>query len=129
MAKLFISFTGTMYALRSGRVNGDDLSTGLFVFGCARDHAITPGAHGEYVEEVVIERPDLHEQLVAALVKAEAEGRVRWRSLEAGNASFELVSDLLTSNGYKPLMSSKWCDYSYPAVEKRSTELEVIWRG
>lgn len=99
---LSISFTGTMYALRSGRVNRDDLDTGLFVFGCIRDHAFAPGAFGEYVEKVVTKRPDPpHELLVAAPIKAEADGR--WRTLEDGNASFELVDDLLTSNGYKPL--------------------------
>ena len=42
--KLFISFTGLMYALKAGRITDDDLASGLFAFGCTRGHAITPGA-------------------------------------------------------------------------------------
>lgn len=55
--KLFISFAGTMHALKSGRVAVGDLDTGLFVFGCTRDHALTPGASGEFVEDIVTKRP------------------------------------------------------------------------
>ena len=132
--KLFISFTGTLCALRSGQVGAADLDTGLFVFGCVRDHAITPGANGEYVEHDVRDRPDLHQQLVAALLKAETAGRVRWRALEQRNASFALVNELLVANGYKRLMADElyyteaWMgrDYCYPAVVERSTELVVI---
>ncbi len=135
--KLFISFTGTLLALQSGRVNASDLATGLFVFGCTRDHAMQPGAAGEYVEDIVTKRPDLHLLLVAALLEAEAEGRIRWRTIDDFSARFELVDDLLVSNGHKPLMSEQeyytetWMcrNYCYPAVEERSTELEVIWHG
>jgi hypothetical protein len=134
-AKLFISFTGTMYALKSGRVTGEDLDNGLFVFGCTRGHAITPGASHEHIEEIVTQCPALHQQLVAALTQAEIDGRVRWRTLEERVPSFEMVDDLLTSNGRKPLMSedeyyskcpSMGRGYCYPAVRERSTELVVI---
>jgi hypothetical protein len=127
MPKLFISFTGTMYALESGRINFDNLATGLFVFGCTRDHAITPGSNSEYVERIVIERADHHKQLVEALLKAETEGRIRWRSLEAGTASFDLVDDLLTSNGYQPLKQEDYGLYCGGEVARRSTQLEVIY--
>ncbi|MBX9671051.1 MAG: hypothetical protein K2X93_25905 [Candidatus Obscuribacterales bacterium] len=133
--KLFCSFTGTLYALESGKVTREDLASGLFVFGCGRDHAMHP-LDDECVESIVTERPDLHQLLVAAMEIAETQGRVRWRT-ETTRPSFAMVDDLLVSNGYKPLMSEEEyyrssClgrNYCYQAVEGRSTELEVIWRG
>ncbi len=125
MVRLFISFSGVLKALRSGRVTAEDLEQGLFVFGRPRDHVFSPGSSGEYVEDVVRERPELHELLLEALIRAEADGRVRWRSRES-NTTFELVDELLTANGYKPLARGGR-HYYYQAVEERSTELEVIW--
>lgn len=56
--------------------------------------------------------------------------------MESGNTSFAMVDDVLTSNGHMPLMSEEEyytessMERSYcSAVEERSTELEVIWRG
>lgn len=135
--KLFISFTGTMSALITGRVTAEDLKGGLFVFGCSRDHAITPGAHDEYVESTVKKYPGLHQQLVAAVIEAEAAGRVRWHA--AGEPTdYPLVDELLTANGFQPLMSFEEYrgdrehvtdHYNLPTVEQRSRELEVIWSG
>ena len=130
MTKLFISFTGTLQALSGGIVSVDDLNEGLFVFGCTRNHALNPGAAGEHVESVVREHPELHRALCDALLLAEAAGRVRWRTLEQGNASFELVDELLVANGYKKLNRTSEMDpwtYSYPAVERFSMELPVVW--
>lgn len=132
VTKLFISFAGTMSALESGRVNRDDLACGLFLFACTRDHAMTPDKNCKYVEDIVTERPDLHRELVDALIKAEQDGRVRWRTVEDGNASFAMVDELLSSNGYErlngddKLMSRNYC---YSTVERLCKQLEVIWRG
>lgn len=126
MAKLFISFTGTMYALQYGRVNRDDLNTGLFVFGCTRDHAMAPGSRGEHVENIIVMRPDLHGLLVAALLQAEVNERVHWRTGDQ-RSSFAMIDDLLIKNEYKALAKDDSnSDYCYPAVQQR-TALEVIW--
>ena len=47
MVRLFISFSGVLKALRSGRVTAEDLEQGLFVFGRPRDHVFSPGSSGE----------------------------------------------------------------------------------
>ena len=133
--KLFISFTGLMYALKAGRINDDDLADGLFVFGCVRDHAITPGALGEHVESVVVENPEVHARLAQAVLDAECLGRVVWRSREGGHTSFELVNELLVGNGEQPLISHKeaygtddpYPHYNYPSVKDRCPHMEVVF--
>ena len=136
-SKLFISFTGTIAALESGRVHVDSLDNGLFVFGCTREHAINPGSLGEHVEDCVKKSPHLHTLLASALLNAEAQGRVRWRTLRQ-NMSFELVNDLLTAHGHAPLISHEQAygenscigsDYCYPAVQDRCLDLEVVGLG
>ena len=131
MPKLFISFTGTLQALQSGRVDSHDLESGLFCFDCFRAQALATAAEDENVESIVRERPDLHKLLIAALIKAEAFGRIRWFD-DFEDSSFELVNLLLVGNGYNRLTSVKgekaYC-YNYQAVEQRSTQLEVIWQG
>jgi hypothetical protein len=132
--KLFISFTGLMYALKAGRINDDDLANGLFVFGCARDHAITPGACSEHIEDVVVKNPEVHARLVDVVIKAELAGRVAWRPRN-GNASFELVDELLALNGEQPLVSHEeafgnddpFPHYNYHSVKDRCPHMEVVF--
>ena len=132
--KLFISFTGLMYALKAGRINDDDLANGLFVFGCARDHAITPGAWSEHIEDVVVKNPEVHARLVEVVIKAELAGRVAWRP-RSGNASFELVDELLAINGEQPLVSHEetygngdpFPHYNYHSVKDRCPHMEVVF--
>jgi hypothetical protein len=137
LPKLFVSFTSVLYALKNGRVTETDLQKGLFVFGCTRDHAINPGAQEEFVERVVKERPDIHQMLVKALLRAEADGRVNWRSATDNNVTYEMVDDLLVRNGYRQLMGTREYEemygqpfyrghYNYPTVERCSLQLEVI---
>lgn len=128
--KLFVSFTGLLMALESGRVSAPDLADGLFVFACTRDHVYSPGANGEFVETIITRRPDLHKIVLMAVKAAKVDGRIVWRRPEDGNASYELVDLLLTGNGYKPLQSDgedHLSVYCYPAVKERSRELEVIY--
>ncbi|CAN5161216.1 hypothetical protein BH11CYA1_BH11CYA1_08000 [soil metagenome] len=133
--KLFISFTGLMYALKNGRVNDDDLANGLFVFGCSRGHAITPGAANEHIEDVVVKHPEVHERLVKAVLHADFLGRVRWRTSADGNASFQLVNEVLVGNQEDPLISHKEAygrddsmpHYNYPSVQDRCPHLEVVF--
>ncbi len=134
MRKLFVSFTGVMYAIKQGRVNEGDLANGLFIFGCTRGHAITPGAAGEYIESVVSECPEVHKQLVEAITAAEADGRIRWRTLEQ-HTNFEMVEDLLAANGEPPLIShaqaygreDSFPHYNYPSVQDRCKSCTVVF--
>lgn len=126
--KLFVSFTGTMHKLSRGEVTASDLENGLFAFGCCREHALYPGVHGEYVETVVGEYPRHHAALFVALLDAEDDGRVVWRTGPEGNMSYGLVSGLLERNGYARIAaepsSSTWCidSYCYPGVRERVEE-------
>ncbi len=133
--KLFISFTGLMYALKAGRITDDDLANGLFAFGCTRGHAITPGASNEHVEDVVVKNPEVHQRLVKAIGDAEFLGRVAWRTQEDGNMSFQLINELLVGNGEQPLNSHKeaygrdddFPHYNYPSVKDRCPHMEVVF--
>lgn len=124
MRKLFVSFTATLTRMQEGKVSEVDLDNGLFAFGCTRDHALAPGAAGGYVEEVVKERPDLHERLVAAVLAAEHDGRVAWRDKGLyANMEYAKINVLLCRNGFDPIVENKLRphegDYCYPGVEER----------
>lgn len=134
MKKLFISFTATMNHLVEGSLTRADLDNGLFVFGCTRKHAMQPGVDEEYVERSVRENPAVHEQLVAALVQAEDEGRVRWRGREEPS-SFALVNALLAANNCGQLMSHEEAfgkdtpfgsGYNYDSVAARAANLDLV---
>lgn len=122
---LFVSFTSALYNLQRGTATEADLATGLFAFGCTREHALHPGDGGEYVEDVVHERPDLHALLRRAVLTAEEDGRVAWRVV-GENMSYRKISDLLSRNGYGPIAHEDWRavngDYCYPGVEDRVRE-------
>lgn len=132
--KLFISFTGLMYALKAGRVNDDDLANGLFVFGCTRNHALTPPPENLRAEDVVVRNPDIYERLVKAIAHAEFLGRVRWRTSAEGNCSYQLVNELLVGNLEPPLISHKeaygtdeqFPHYNYASVKDRCPHMEVV---
>lgn len=136
--KLFVSFSGTVMALKLERVTVDDLDNGLFFFGCSRAHAIDPGAHGESVASIVRQNPELHATLAGSVLFAESQGRVRWHKSDEGEilGGYELIDELLVANSCKPLVShdEAWGDmsscvpesYGYENVIKRSRELEVV---
>lgn len=126
MKHLFISFTGTLNALCFKTISPEALETGLFYFGCTRDHAITPGAKGEGIESIVRCRKDLHQLLVQALLKAETEGRVAWRQNDQPN-SFAELNALLQANGVPAIDVDPQVRYSYPAVQHTCRSHQVIW--
>lgn len=141
--KLFVSFTGLMYGIVAGEVSQTDLETGLFHFGCTREHAINPGAAGEHVETVVRKHPDVHAMVVGAILLAEGEGRIAWRTREDGSGRYELLLPLLAANGYAiggaESLIGDWRSsrqyqmghYSYPAVrdlvEDLALDIEVVF--
>lgn len=145
--KLFISFTGTLAAMSKGMVRPEDFDNALFYFGCVREHAFqsedTPSPdYNTYpsgdialsFRRVSYEAMKLmHEELKAALVKAEAERRVEWRVLGQAN-SFRQLNAMLQAWEVGPLRVPDEDDdncYSYPRVEQLATEQEprliVIW--
>ncbi len=142
--KLFVSFTGLLYALKSGRVTTSDLNDALFCFGCTKDHALNPGQHGEgnEVKMAFSSNPkqgeEVHKAVVSALKKAQKEGRVTFRTLAQGNMTYEKLNKLLKKNGFPVINLGKmdWANrtsYNYPTVqeqvEAQGIGLEVIWRG
>lgn len=97
-----VSFRGTLAALQRGTLTEADLDRALFYFGCTKVHAITPGSRGETVEpEVRMNGGANHQLLVAALEKAEASGRVAWRTAEESN-SLAVLHALMVKNGVRP---------------------------
>jgi hypothetical protein len=137
--KLFLSFTGLLHAIARDAVSDEDLNTGLFYFGCMREHAYAPGSGGEFDERVSLKEKGApaHERLVQALAKAEAEGRCRWFRLEPGviHAPYTLLNELFMANGVPELSFDAEQDYvtdwRYPAVRDlvgaQLTSLEAVF--
>lgn len=135
--KLLLSYTGLISAIQSDVVKAQDLSNALLFFACTREHAINPGASGEYNElerhcKNPEEREKIHDLIVGAIREAEANGRAAWRTLEEGNQSIEKLNVLLAANGY-PTLTDPEGYYSYPHVEElvaaQIPDLEVVWHG
>lgn len=133
---LFVSFTATMYGMSRGEVSEESLASGLFAFGCTHEHVFSPGENDDYVEDVIRERPDLHEQLKEHLLVAEAEGRIVWRTRFDRNMSYEKISGLLVANDIGPIEFEDWRPingaYCYPGVADRVREKGydlLVYRG
>lgn len=146
--KLFLSFTAALRELSKGNLSAEDLATGLFFFGCARSHALSPwepvatnhvcderswfwparletGRQGQcgVTEEGRLQ----HEELSEALLRAEANGRCAWRKISGAEPTkqmWERLADLLTRNGIS-LNVSDWSDEStnYPNIAEKLREL------
>ncbi|QQR60361.1 hypothetical protein IPH19_03005 [Candidatus Uhrbacteria bacterium] len=136
MTALFVSFTALLRALRDGIVTESDLATGLFYFGCRRQHAFDPS--GKYNEVKWFYKNDaegqaVHGKIVDALTKAEADGRALWRDADDGEQSFERLNTMLVAHDLKPLglqleSFSDGGQYSYPGVAERVKEANLPLR-
>ncbi len=140
---LFISFSGLLCALKSGKVSVKDLTHGLFYFGRTRAQALNPtdeglhqlkilaheyargmmkgersGSRPESIEQVLkgaqhspsptqreqgwVKARALHQHVVDAVLLAEKEGRIQWRT-EGGVNSYEDLNVLLKAHKLPPV--------------------------
>lgn len=114
MRRLFVSFTGLLYGLQRNAVSQADLDNGVFYFACTRDHAVKPW-ESDYNELNIFEREDgsldgdaaatAHRLVIAAVTKAEREGRIAWRPNAETPNNFRQLNDLLAANGFATIMS------------------------
>ena len=112
--KLFVSFTGLLYALQQKKVSQADLDNGIFYFSCIREHAVEPWG-SSYNELNNFQREDgsvdsdaaatAHRLVIAAITKAEREGRIAWRQDRETPNTFRQLNDLLAANGFATIMS------------------------
>ena len=137
MRKIFPSFTGLLQLLKYDRVTQDDLDNGIFCFGCVRDHCMHPekqeDPHSNEVNWLRLppaEANAIHRRLVDAVLKAEGEGRVAWRTGQ-GHMSYSLINQVIVPLGYAPLQGRDY-HYSYPSltdvVEESGQALQVMWQ-
>lgn len=130
-AKLFISLTDTLTAMRSGEIKAADLACGLFMFDCRRSRVFNPGSEGEVVDPVLSKHELQRRQLMPALEAAEADNRLRWGDDKVGRDAYALVDEVLNANGFQPLErpqqpSSMDNLYTHRSVRRRSSELPVV---
>ena len=137
MRTLFVSFTGLLYALDRGEISQEQLDNGLFFLGCKREHALAPGATGGEFSEVSYmglthdgltrrgnDPHELHRQLVEALLKAETEGRVAWRSKAAEDRDILILQEFLNRHG---VQETFWA-LNYPTIREALEEkMEVVY--
>lgn len=138
--KFFVSFTGLLIALDKEKVDNNDLAVGLFRFRTDREHVMKPGEDGRYNEVESIFHRDLgrgvriHQRLAGAVLIAETEGRVSWRTLEdEATHPYKPYSDFLEKMGYGPIA---WEDdrrnvnafdsYCHPGLHDRIMERNIL---
>lgn len=125
MKKLFLSFTSLLAMVSTGRVTAQDLSEGLFFFGCTRRHAFEPGAQGETDERTFNggRYAGAHLAIVKALHEAEQEGRAAWRHdpLTGQLDPWAQLDQLLLANGFEAAArgTGQGWDAGYPAIAEQ----------
>ena len=132
---LFVSFTALLFRIRDKQVTEEDLSQGLFFFGCSRRHAFEPWTQGhtnelEWVTKHGDEQARVHRMLVTAIEAAEKDGRAVWRTRDSFEQDDkEVLTEMLSANGFDVDLSDLGY-LNYPgvadAVRKSGQPLNVI---
>jgi hypothetical protein len=111
---LFCSFTALLRLVSQNEVSSEELSDGLFAFACTRYHVFDdPETEVSLFTEDKNEQERLLHKIRTAVLKAEDDNRVVWRTREEGKMSYKKISELLNSQGLKPLASFNSDYYSY----------------
>lgn len=121
---LSLSYRHTLLALLWAEATGHDLATGLFYFRCTRNFFFQEGsAAAEFARANLARLPSvdtmerISEQLQAAVLLAEAQGRAAWRPHEHAMSSYAMVNKLLSDNGIEPLQLPADSGPNYDAHE------------
>lgn len=137
-----ISFSGALHGIKRGELTEARLNKALFYLGCTREYAFEPWKPNpdgkvfndlQFVSDDKAEQERVHGIMVRALRKAEAEGRITWRTLDEHN-SYEALNAMLEKNGIRPIDFAKFDQpyYNYPTVvqaaEVSGQPLEIFWR-
>ena len=117
MKKLFLSYSALMKSVTNGSVTETDLAEGLFYFGCGREQVFAPWTE------------DAPKRIMAAVEKAEKEGRVAWKPRFGGN-SYEQLNELFSLNGFAPIATYDVYNYGIIAdrVRQAGLDLQVVSR-
>jgi hypothetical protein len=120
MPTLFLSFTATLRLMTEGEITQAALDSGLFYFGCTRDHAFGNPEEARWFKGGEASLTTLRE----ALLRAEQEGRVLWRG---PRNTWQELESLLSANGinvkFDPLDG-----YSYLYAERQLNGMVAVVR-
>ena len=111
MPTLFLSFTATLRLMTEGEINQAALDSGLFYFGCTKEHFFGNPEEARWFEEGKSSLATLRE----SLVRAEQEGRVAWRG---PRNTWQELQSLMITNGIN-VKFDPWEGYSYPIAERQ----------
>jgi hypothetical protein len=142
---LYPTYSGLVYSMLRGNVYNFD--NGLFVFSCTREHAMDENSYyvqevqdyldqlkeeGEensvdYLEELeeLNQRKSVTSSIRTAVLKAEKEGRIHWRTLEDRSMCYDMIDGLLIRNHQPRLLDYSEHSYNYPELT-RLTSLQVV---
>lgn len=117
MKKLFLSYSALCKAVTNSTVTQAELDGGLYYFGCCREQVFAPWTE------------DAPKRIMAAVEKAEAEGRIIWRPRFGGN-TYGQLGELLLCNGYDAIATHDVYNYGMVADRIRAIglPLEVVSR-
>lgn len=137
MQKVFLSFTQIKFDLLAGSLTYKDLQQGLFHLGCARENILDERNNpaGQMLEDIertegkvvkgrVITYSEVFEIIRDALLKAEEEGRIQWRTLADGNSSWGMLNGLLERNGYRRLLVGDIPNRTFTLLQHQSPDEE-----
>lgn len=119
MKKLFLSYSALLKLVADGSVTQADLDGGLYYFGCGRDQVFAPWTE------------DAPKRVMAAVEKAEREGRVAWRP-RFGTNNYQDLGVLLLMNGFDAVSTVRYDRFDLPtvteALKAASLPIEAIGR-
>jgi hypothetical protein len=117
MKKLFLSYSALLKGVSNGSVSQTDLDEGLFYFGCCREQVFAA-----WTDEAPL-------RIMTAVQKAEANGRIIWRTRFGGN-TYQQLGELLLTNGFDAVATYDTYNYGIAAerVRQAGLALEVITR-
>lgn len=133
MQELFISFTSLLHQVTQDNFNPEVLlNDALFAFGCTREVVMDD----EYTSKVTAYIPASQDDINTAvwivrdaIERAEADGRITWRTRDEGNMSYDRLNRFLVAQGLRSLPVEHV--YTYPRVTElmavRNPSIAVRW--
>jgi hypothetical protein len=142
---LYPTYSGLVYSMLRGNVYNFD--NGLFAFSCTRKHAMDENSYfvqdiQDYLDRLKAkgeENTDKYQEeledleavksvmasIRIAVLKAEKEGRIQWRTLEDRSMCYDMIDSLLIQNHQPCLLDYSEHSYNYPELT-RLTSLQVV---
>jgi hypothetical protein len=131
MRYIFTSYTGLTGIVSEGLLTRDMIETGLFFFGCAREHSLWEDPN-EWNEAKAIrkwEHGSFNHRFVVHVIKtAEKDGRIEWRKQKDcyEDGAYDRLFNMLDRNGIDTRMARAFFADNVPPGERHWCEMRHL---